>query len=147
MSDVPAVAPTGTVAIESIEVLLAKIARVESTLDLLAEARTELEGITTRPVRQAWSEVPSLVTFATTYVNASSATIDVIDAAELRVAGMAEAIRLFASQMQIQDQSALDALAGLEKKIDEALAPAPIPTPDVQYNGQIIKTHKHQQPI
>ena len=60
---------------------------------------------------------------------------------------MAEAIRLFAAGMELQDKTALDALAGLEKKIDDALAPTPVPIPDVQRNGRIIKTHQNQQPI
>ena len=147
MSDLAAPVPTGTVEINSVEELLAKITRVEESLDLLSTARTELEKITVRPARQAWSTVPSLVSFAGTYVGACSATISVVDAAEAQVAGMAEAIRLFAAGMELQDKTALDALAGLEKKIDDALAPTPVPIPDVQRNGRIIKTHQNQQPI
>ena len=147
MSDLAAPAPTGTVEINSVAELLAKITRVEESMDLLSTARGELETITMRPARQAWSTVPSMVSFAGTYVSACSATIAIVDAAEVQVAGMAEAIRLFAAGMELQDTTALDALAGLEKKIDEALAPTPLPVPDVQQNGRIIKEHMHQQPF
>ncbi|MEP7766160.1 hypothetical protein [Sanguibacter sp. 25GB23B1] len=147
MSDLAAPAPTGTVEIHSVEDLLAKITRVEESMDLLSTARTELEKITMRPARQAWSTVPSLVSFAGTYVGACSATIAVVDKAEAQVVGMADAIRLFAAGMDLQDTTALDALAGLEKKVEEALAPTPLPVPDRQQDGRIIKTHMHQQPF
>ncbi|MBI9115881.1 hypothetical protein [Sanguibacter suaedae] len=146
-SDLPTVVPTGTVTINSIEELLAKATAVEGALSRLATARDELESIATRPARQSWSTVPSLVTFAQTYRDASSAIIAVLDQAELKLVGMAEAIRTFATDMQWQDQAALDALSSLERRIDDALAPPPIPTPDVQQNGHIIKTHQHQQPF
>jgi hypothetical protein len=146
-SDLPAAVPTGTVTIDSIDDLLKRAASVEQALAQLASAREQLEAISTRPARQSWSTVPSLVTFAGTYRDASSAIIAVLDQAELKLVGMAEAIRTFAADMQWQDQAATDALTLLGQRIDDALAPPPLPTPDVQQNGQIIKTHQHQQPF
>ncbi|MEP7762636.1 hypothetical protein [Sanguibacter sp. 25GB23B1] len=146
-SDLPAPAATGTVTIDSIDELLLNVARVEETLIQLAEARLQLKTIATRPPRQAWSAVPSLVTFAATYGSASSAIIAVLDQAELKIVGMAEAIRTYAAEMQWQDQATLDALSSLERRVDDALAAPPLVTSGLQYNGQSIKTRQHQQPI
>ena len=150
-SDLPAPAPTGEVTIDSIEILLLRAAQVEEALFDLGEARGKLAEIAARPARQSWSAVPSLVTFAGTYGRASSAVIAVLDQAELKLVGMAEAIRAFAAEMQWQDEAALEALASLQSRVDEALAvpPAPVPpeTPVLQYNGWIAKTGQHQQPF
>lgn len=77
--------------------------------------------------------------------------IAVLDQAELKLVGMAEAIRAFASEMQWQDQSALDALASLQSTVDAALAVPPVPvpsdTPVMQYNGWTVKSSQHQQPF
>lgn len=137
---------TGTVAINH-DMLVANIGKVERLLTDLDDARSQLELITTRPLRQAWSSVPSLVSFAGSYVDACATTIAIIDQAELKVVGMADSLRAFVTEMYGQDQAALDALTALEEKVADALAAAPLPTPDVQYNGRIIKTHQHQQPI
>ena len=91
------------------------------------------------------------MTFAGTYGRASSAIIAVLDQAELKLVGMAESIRAFAAEMQWQDQGALEALASLQSRVDEALAVPPVPvppeTPVVQYNGWFAKTGPHQQPF
>ena len=146
-SDLPAPAPTGEVTIESIEDLLYNASRIEQTLLDIATARTHLEVIASRPPRQSWSAVPSLVSFAGTYNRASSSIIAVLDQAELKIVGMAEAVRAFADEMQWQDQSVVDALSTLETRVDEALALPPLPRPDVQHDGRISKTNMHQQPI
>lgn len=140
-------APTGEVSIESIEDLLDNALTIEQTLADIAAAREYLEAIASRPPRQSWSAVPSLVAFAGTYNRASAAIVAVLDQAELKIVSMAEAVRAFATEMQWQDQSVLDALSTMETKVDEALAPRPLPRPDLMTNGRISKTGMHQQPI
>jgi len=146
-SSLPAPSPTGGFSIESVEDLLDTVLKVNQCLDLLAEARFWLEEITARPVTEAFSTLPPLVSVAVPYVNACAATVAVIDQAEVKLVGMADALRAYVVSMQAQDQAALDALVGLEKRLDEALAPKPVPVPDRQAGGRIAKTHRHQQPV
>jgi hypothetical protein len=146
-SGLPAPSPTGGFSIDSIDDLLEKVRIVDECLRDLATARFWLGEITKRPVTEAFSTLPPLVSVAVPYVNACAATVAVIDQAEVKLVGMADALRAYVTSMQVQDQAALDALAGLEAKIDAALAPTPVPVPERQADGRIAKAHRHQQPI
>jgi hypothetical protein len=146
-SSLPAPSPTGGFSIESVDDLLEKVLIVDQCLDHLAVARGWLEEITVRPVTEAFSTLPPLVSVAVPYVNACAATVAVIDQAEVKLVGMADALRAYVASMQVQDQAALDALTSLEQRIDAALAPKPVPVPERQADGRIAKTHRHQQPV
>lgn len=124
-TDQPAL--TGTVSIESIEGLLKQIRKLDDMLRELANARAHLEHIATRSVLSTWSTLPSLVIFAGSYIDTAATTVAIIDQAELKIVGMVDAIRVFVTDFQHKDQTALDALTALESKADAALVPTPIP--------------------